>query len=261
MAFYLPHEKFESRLFFRMLVSMSSWHDVANAGIFQHPLEHTMERARTKSSLEHVAVSSGMVGLLHWTLAFSEADINMLDWYAESTPMIIAAGMETPYAEKMLEILLKTGNADMNLRDSMGYQPLHLAACKGNLVAIKLLLENGAEVNSGRNGDRHRALHIAASHGDVEIARLVLEKGADVNVKVGGYGYTPLLLAVGDGSIGVLKVLLEHGVDINAKGYDQTALVCAAQHEEWETVRMLLQEDGIDINLKGTDGKTAIIGG
>jgi ankyrin repeat protein len=258
MVFYLLHEKFESRLFFRMLLSMSSWHDAAKARTFRHPLEHTMERARTKSSLVHVAVSSGMVGLLHRTLAFSEADINIVDWYDESTPMIIAAEMETPYAEQMLEILLKTGNADINLRDSLGYQPLHIAARKGNLVAVKLLLENGAEVNSGSHGNRRRALHIAATHGDVEIARLLLEKGADVNVKVGGYGYTPLLLAVQEGSIGVLKVLLEHGVDINAKGYDMTALVCAAQHEQWEIVRMLLQEDDIDINLKSTDGKTLL---
>jgi ankyrin repeat protein len=55
---------------------------------------------------------------------------------------------------------------------------------------VKLLLENGAEVNA--QGGRYRnALHTAAeSHhqGNEMIMKLLLENGADVNAKGGEYG-------------------------------------------------------------------------
>jgi hypothetical protein len=92
-----------------------------------------MEEASTTSSLVHVSVSSGIEGLVHRTLAFSKAAINMHDWCTGSTPMSLAAlvGSEVP------------------------------AASLGPLEAVKLLLENGAEVDV-RSNDGDTPLHKVA---------------------------------------------------------------------------------------------------
>jgi hypothetical protein len=107
MAFYLLHEKFESRLFFRMLLSCyetpqatALWYHLFNHMLFEGTLQLAMEEASTTSSLVHVAVSSGIEGLVHRALAFSKAAINMHDWCTGSTPMSLAAlvGSEVPAA-------------------------------------------------------------------------------------------------------------------------------------------------------------------
>lgn len=83
----LLHEKFESRLFFRMLLSWYEtpqatelWDHFSNRMLFEGALEQAIEEARTKSSLVHVAVAWGMEGLLHRALAVPKEDINMRDW-------------------------------------------------------------------------------------------------------------------------------------------------------------------------------------
>ena len=54
-----------------------------------------------------------------------------------------------------------------------------LASDKGNLEAVKLLLDKGAEVNA-KNKDGKTALLVASN---LEVVKLLLDKGADVNVK------------------------------------------------------------------------------
>jgi ankyrin repeat protein len=237
MAFYLLHEKFESRLFFRMLLSWyetpqatALWYHFFNHMLFEGTLELAMEEASTTSSLVHVAVSSGIEGL-HRALAFSKAAINMQDWCTGSTPMSLAAlvGSEVP------------------------------AASLGPLEAVKLLLENGAEVDL-RSNDGDTPLHKVAMVDRAETARLLLEKGADVNSKTEDDGDTAISLAVLFGSIETFKLLLKYGgVDINSRNNrGKTALVHAAEERSWEMVRILLQEDGIDIHLKIGEGQTPV---
>ena len=76
-----------------------------------------------------------------------------------------------------IQALLSKG-ADPNKRNSYNKQtPLHLAAFYSQLEAAKLLIENGADVNT--DSRKCTPLHIAVANGDSAMARLLLEKGAD----------------------------------------------------------------------------------
>jgi ankyrin repeat protein len=62
-----------------------------------------------------------------------------------------------------------------------GWTGLHAAARSGNVDAVRLLLEHGADPNAREAGDNTYALHWAAAHGHLEIVRTLLDAGADVH--------------------------------------------------------------------------------
>lgn len=71
---------------------------------------------------------------------------------------------------------------------------LHLAASLGDLKIAKILVENGALINS-RNGTKinQTPLHIACYHGKVEMVRFLIEQGCDLDIR-DGCNETPLSL-------------------------------------------------------------------
>lgn len=83
------------------------------------------------------------------------------------------------------------GSAGINQIDKkLGTTSLALAAAAGHVEAVKLLLEQNADVNA-RNADGGTALHAAAFFGQVETAELLLAKGADALAR-NSAGATPL---------------------------------------------------------------------
>lgn len=71
---------------------------------------------------------------------------------------------------------------------------LHYAAGGGCLEVVKLLAEEGADINTARY-ERWTALHSAALSGHLEIVRFLLENGANPNVRDDD-GKTPRRVAV-----------------------------------------------------------------
>jgi uncharacterized protein len=79
---------------------------------------------------------------------------------------------------EVFRYLLEQG-ADVNLaaRNPMRVAPLHAAAARGDLAAVQLLLERGADANA-RQQSGYVALHTAAASGRKEMAELLLAHGA-----------------------------------------------------------------------------------
>ena len=65
------------------------------------------------------------------------------------------------------------------------------AAGKGDVAAVKSLLDQGADVDAD-NGRGGTPLYVAAEQGRAGVARVLLERGADPNVKDLEWGRTPL---------------------------------------------------------------------
>ncbi|CAG9977300.1 unnamed protein product [Clonostachys byssicola] len=89
---------------------------------------------------------------------------------------------------------------------------IHAAVRGRDLVAVKLLLELGVDIN----GDELRTpLHTAMFHTDSAIAKLLLENGADIEAH--DYEHiTPLQQAVINGFVEPTRLLLSMGADVNA---------------------------------------------
>eukprot|EP00961_Rhodomonas_salina_P238763 3226936-Rhodomonas_salina.1 len=91
---------------------------------------------------------------------------------------------------------------------------MHVAAKKGDLEDVKILLEAGAA--DVRSGDGKTPLHFVAAEGHAEVARVLVGAGTDKETKDKDGG-TPLHFAAFEGHAEVARVLLEAGADTEAK--------------------------------------------
>lgn len=133
--------------------------------------------------------------------------------------------------------------------------PLIEAAANGHLDVVRLLVENGADVNL--KGEAWEGpLHFAAERGHVEIVQFLLDHGADIWLFKPHN--TPLHSAARGGQLEVARILLAHGADINWKGIDEaTPLEVAVSHEQLDMVKLLLA-NGADVNSRGISGRTPL---
>jgi ankyrin repeat protein len=93
--------------------------------------------------------------------------------------------------------------------------PVADAAMRGDLVAVRSLLEDGADVNAAQ-GDGMTALHWASERGDHDMTQLLIRAGASVEAVTRIGHYTPLHLAGKTGSTDVLATLLDAGSSVDA---------------------------------------------
>lgn len=89
-------------------------------------------------------------------------------------------------------------------------EDLLVAARKGDLPAVRALLERGADVNA-KTAYGATPLSYASDKGHAEVVGLLLERGADPNAKDTFYGATPISWAAGNKHVEIVRLLLKHG--------------------------------------------------
>lgn len=116
------------------------------------------------------------------------------------------------------------------------------AVAHNNLLGIKEALKYGAHPD-GIIDDGYSALHSAAAGGHVEAVRLLLDNGADVNWGDFVSG-TPLIVAAGGGYAEVVKVLLARNANVCIVADGGTALDIAKKQSHREIVDLVVSAGG-----------------
>ena len=97
-----------------------------------------------------------------------------------------------------------------------------------------------------RNSANDQAIHKAALYSHPDVLRVLIEEGASVNSK-GQDTSSPLIMAAQMGHLGTVKLLIELGADINARNrHDITALLRATVTNHLDVVCELLDRKAVD---------------
>ncbi|KAK7063128.1 hypothetical protein SK128_019325 [Halocaridina rubra] len=105
---------------------------------------------------------------------------------------------------KTLIELLEGGEVDVDATDEKERTALHLAADRGQLEVVSLLLTKECNVNLP-DADGRTPLHCAVESGEVGVVEALLAAGADVDVREKIRGRTPIHFATVSNSLDVLK--------------------------------------------------------
>jgi len=105
--------------------------------------------------------------------------------------------------------------ADPNLRDSQGFNGLHLATHSSNSMLVLYLIYQDMDIDTP-DTLQHTPLMWAAYQGDPLTLDLLIRLGASIS-KVDTGRFTPLHWAVTKGNQMCLRKLIEAGADTNAK--------------------------------------------
>jgi uncharacterized protein len=181
------------------------------------------------------------------------------------TDSIWTAGFTTPsneaWGRDILKLCEEKRNADQYYIDE---QPLMAAVMAGDLVVVKELIHNGADVNAispiiGSGNDGQTPLLVACFLGYSEIVRALLQAGAKETINDYLMAATPAHKACYAGRPEALKVLLElaPGIDLTAQGpYNgYTALHDSCWHGHMDNVKILL-EHGVPLEQRSHQGHT-----
>ncbi len=161
----------------------------------------------------------------------------------------------------MVESLINQG-ADLEQLNQDGWTPLSLAASRGHLETVWLLLERGANLEHQVKHHGWAPLSMAASNGHAETAQLLLDRGATID-RQDIYGETPLLVAAKRAKLNVVRLLLDRGANIDLPGIGGNTPLAIASfvrffHRDKLQILQLLLERGADIDHKNIHGQTPL---
>ncbi len=144
---------------------------------------------------------------------------NNLVQYLQQTQLIIdkqlLIAIGNSDLSKVRGLVAQGANIDTN--DKNGNTPLYSAAEIGDLNLVKLLLDNGANIEAKNGEYQATPLHGAVENYRLDVVKLLLNCGANVNAEDKG-NWTPLHYAADTNSLDIVKVLVDAHANLGAKG-------------------------------------------
>ncbi|XP_041336324.1 ankyrin repeat domain-containing protein 6 isoform X8 [Pyrgilauda ruficollis] len=155
----------------------------------------------------------------------------------------------------VVQVLLKAG-CDLDIQDDGDQTALHRAAVVGNADIIATLIQEGCALDR-QDKDGNTALHEACWHGFSQSAKVLVKAGANVLAK-NKAGNTPLHLACQNSHSQSTRVLLLGGSRADLKNNaGDTCLHVAARYNHLPIIRVLLSAF-CSVHEKNQAGDTAL---
>lgn len=161
------------------------------------------------------------------------ANISNVSWWKSATTEMLKKEIDN--------------KADVNFKDRYGESPLSMAIneCKG-IETVKLLIENGAEVNFKKDDKSPTPLieFFYNNCQNFDVVKYLVDEGAKVNET--WRGMTPLMYAISTNA-DLVEFLIKNDADVNWSNGRETALSIAMDASKPEIVGILLKH-GAKVN-------------
>ena len=181
-----------------------------------------------------------------------QSDTDAVQWYNR------ASNHGHEEARKRLGALYRQGRG---VKVSTGATPLFVGASEGRVDVVKVLLEQGVDIDEGLAYSRTTPLAAAARGGHVECVDILLKHDAAVNRTTTDDGSSPFMFAALNGHVRVMELLLDTGqieIDKPREFDDVTPLMATCYYGHTEAAKLLL-ERGADANyVREKDGVTVL---
>jgi len=130
-----------------------------------------------------------------------------------------------------------------DLRDGNGFSVLTLVSGDGNVAAVQLLIDYGADLEG--NSVNLTPLIMTCDYGDTETVRCLLENGAIPS-------YFAMIHSIYQAKFDNIKLLVEYGADINAVSDDKESSVLGSAVVSSNTIFAYLIEQGGNVDYCNT---------
>ena len=139
---------------------------------------------------------------------------------------------------EMISLLINS-NAEVNMIDSKGRTPLHLATEKSHLEIISMLVLYGADTDIADNKGV-TPLYMAVQQNNSEIVSALIDANAEID-KSNNQGLSPLFVAAQNDYLEVLSLLINAKAEVDkSNNYGETPLYIASKNGHYEIVRLLI---------------------
>lgn len=177
-------------------------------------------------------------------MLIGKADKNIINDSLEGkTPLIIAVG--NSYIDTA-KILIENG-ADVNSVDFEGWSALSYAVNNGDIEIAKLLLENKAKIKD----ELLIAIKSPIVESRINMMKLLIDNKANINY-TDENGFNPLNIAIESGDMELTKFLITNGANVNSLMQDGVSLIGYAIAQNNMDLLQILIENGANVNY--TDG-------
>lgn len=189
------------------------------------------------------------------TLMYAHVDVNEKN-YAGITPLTVAAEKGNM---EIIKMLVEDGKAQINEKSSYGVTPIISASAAGNSEVIVYLVDNGAEVTVKDDMGKTPLLYAIRFDQPQAIESLVKGDNAAIDLP-DPTGNAPIIYAAQDDLLNNVKVLLKYGANPNYRNPSSglSALAAAAAEGHTQIIRALVKTGGADINLPDQAGRTPL---
>lgn len=189
------------------------------------------------------------------TLMYANVDVNEKN-YAGITPLTIAAEKGNM---EIIKMLVEDGNALVNEASSYGVTPLIAAAAAGNDEAVAYLVEQGANVSAKDDWGKTALIYAATLDNPKLVSSVIKLDKTAVNLP-DNLGNTALIYAAQKGLLDNIKILLANGANANYRNPATgiSAISAAAAEGNSAAIRMLVRTGKADVNISDLSGRTPI---
>ncbi|XGW21641.1 hypothetical protein V3C99_004540 [Haemonchus contortus] len=144
--------------------------------------------------------------------------------------------------DSLVRMLLNQGVQVDATSTTMNVIPLHLAAQQGHIAVVGMLLSRSTQQQHAKDWRGRTPLHLAAMNGHYEMVSLLIAQGSNINV-MDQNGWTGMHFATKAGHLNVVKLFVKSSADELAETKEGKVPLCfAAAHNHIECLRFLLKQ-------------------